>query len=131
MPGGQDSSGFDAFWAVYPRKVGKIGAKSCYDRAVKKGADPRQVIAGAVRYRDDPNRAEEFTKHPSTWLNQGCWDDAPLPARRSGAGRLDRVTQAVQKNRVNGQPSAAMRAFGRLAGVDDRPSEESRREITS
>ena len=31
--------GFDAFWAVYPRKVGKLGAKSCYAKAAKK-TDP-------------------------------------------------------------------------------------------
>jgi hypothetical protein len=93
-------AGFAAFWAVYPRKVGKVGARSCYARAVKKGADPRQVIAGAERYRDDPNRVDEFTKHPSTWLNQGCWDDEPLPARSGG-----RPGNRLQGNR------AAMAAY--------------------
>jgi hypothetical protein len=71
---------FASFWAAYPRKVGKRGARSTYERALKH-ALPQVILAGTVRYRDDPNRLDEFTKHPSTWLNQGCWDDDPLPAR--------------------------------------------------
>lgn len=36
------------------------------------------------RYRDDPNRDDGYTAHPTTWLNRDGWDDDPLPARTNG-----------------------------------------------
>jgi hypothetical protein len=48
------------------------------------------------------------------------------------AGRLEKAAEVARKNRVGGQPSAAMTAFARAAGMDvTNPTEESRREITS
>lgn len=76
----QTAIDFDAFWSVYPRKASKAGARKAWDKAVKK-TNPRAIIAGAERYRDDPNRVDEFTKHAPTWLNGECWDDEPLPPR--------------------------------------------------
>lgn len=77
------AAGFDDFWAVVPRKVGKQAARRAWEKAVK--LESPQVIVQKMReYRDDPNRVEEFTKHPSTWLNAGCWDDDPLPPRNQG-----------------------------------------------
>lgn len=75
-----------AFWDAYPRKSGKKAARKTWDRAIK-SEDPSRLIAGALAYRDDPNRAEEYTKYPTTWLNAGCWDDPPLPARRGSGDR--------------------------------------------
>lgn len=72
---------FDDFWAAYPRKVEKRASRTAWERAVKRGADPAEITAGARRYRDDPNRIDQFTKHPPTWLNRDCWADDPLPAR--------------------------------------------------
>lgn len=74
------SSFFAAFWKIYPRKVGKRGAQAEFERALKRGA-AEEIVAGAERYRDDPNREEQFTKHPSTWLHQDCWVDDPMPSR--------------------------------------------------
>ena len=75
------SQAFDAFWSAYPRRQGKGAAKSAWKRATKK-ARPDRIIAAAARYRDDPNREDDFTALPSTWLNQERWDDDPLPPRR-------------------------------------------------
>lgn len=74
---------FDEFWGTVPRKVGKGAARKAWAKAVKK-ADPQVIIEGMRRYRDDPNREDEFTAHPSTWLNAERWDDDPLPARGGG-----------------------------------------------
>ena len=71
---------FDTFWRTYPRHESKIPARKAWDKAIKT-ASPDRIIAGAERYRDDPNRAPSFTAHPATWLNAGRWDDDPLPAR--------------------------------------------------
>ena len=71
---------FTEFWDTVPRKVGKGAARKAWAKAVKK-ADPQVIIEGMRRYRDDPNREDEFTAHPSSWLNAERWDDDPLPAR--------------------------------------------------
>jgi hypothetical protein len=77
---------FDVFWDVYPRHTGgKPMARKAWDKAVKR-ADPQVIVDGALRFREDPNRLDEFTPHPSTWLNQSRWTDDPLPAR--GGGRM-------------------------------------------
>ena len=74
---------FTEFWGTVPRKVGKGAARRAWKKAVKK-VDPQVIIEGMRRYRDDPNRADEFTAHPSSWLNAERWDDDPLPARGGG-----------------------------------------------
>lgn len=76
-------SAFDRFWSAYPRRVERKRAEAAFAKAVRQ-TDPEAIIAGAERYAADPNRVPEFTKHPSTWLNGGCWDDEPLPPRSSG-----------------------------------------------
>lgn len=75
-------SAFVEFWSIYPRRTGKRGAESEFTRAVKRSSVDA-VLTGAKRYRDDPNRSDEFTKHPSTWLHNDCWGDDPLPGRAS------------------------------------------------
>jgi hypothetical protein len=72
---------FDEFWALYPRKVGKIAAEQAFAKAIEAGADPQAVIDGALEYSfkrkgQDP----QFTAHPTTWLNQGRWEDVNGPA---------------------------------------------------
>lgn len=75
-----DDEGFDRFWQIYPRKAGKGAARTAWAKAIT-GVDPETIYAGAERYRDDPNRSEAYTAHPSTWLNNERWDDDPLPKR--------------------------------------------------
>lgn len=69
---------FTRFWEVYPRKVGKGEARKAWAKVAKSGVDLESVIAGAARYRDDPQRQRkdiEFTKHPGPWLNAERWTD--------------------------------------------------------
>lgn len=84
---------WDRFWTAYPRHEKKVDARRAWDKAIKV-ADPEVIIAGAVRYRDDPNRDAGFTAHPSTWLNGGRWADDPMPRRRNGADRASSRTTA-------------------------------------
>lgn len=83
-PRGGDGApaGFAEFWLAYPRKAGKAAAVKAYERALKNGTAPEQILTGAQAYAADGvrQRAEpQYTKHPATWLNAGCWDDEPLP----------------------------------------------------
>lgn len=102
---------FDEFWSAYPRRSGKIKAKDAF-RKVLKECDPETIIAGARAFADDPNRQEEFTPHPATWLNQGRWEDDPLPARGSSErtkaeiqddyfAKLERETRQYDKERAD------------------------------
>jgi hypothetical protein len=52
-------------------------------------------VAGAARYRDDPNREKRFTKLPATWLRAGCWEDDPLPSRLASANGAGPDTEGV------------------------------------
>lgn len=75
---------FDAFWAAYPRRVGKGAAKKKFLETITADMVDR-VIQAAEAYReqikDNPDMAREggkFIPHPSTWLNQGRFDDEGL-----------------------------------------------------
>jgi hypothetical protein len=74
------NKGFATFWAVYPKKDDKPLAKRSFEKALKR-ATLEQIVDGAERYRDDPNREDLFTKNPSTWLNADAWENGPLPSR--------------------------------------------------
>lgn len=76
---------FDDFWAVYPRRIAKLTARKAWDKALKHSPE-QEILDGARRYaveRRDEDR--QFTKHPATWLNGGCWMDEP------GSNRTERV----------------------------------------
>jgi hypothetical protein len=82
---------FDAFWDTYPRKAGKGQARKAWTTAITK-ADPAVIIAAADGYRNDPNRTDQFTPHPATWLNGERWEDDPLPCPNSNTTRApDRI----------------------------------------
>jgi hypothetical protein len=85
---------FEKLWNLYPAKRDKKAAYKAYQKAAKE-ADYETITAGVVRYRDDPNREDKFTKHFSTWLNAGSWDDEPLPAR--GGKVMDHSARGLAK----------------------------------
>ena len=69
---------FDEFWEAYPRKVARKYAKACYQRADVSDevlVDKAKEFAACVALW--PPHAYRFIPHPSTWLNQGRWDDDP------------------------------------------------------
>lgn len=99
--------GFEQFWQVYPRKQNKGRAKTAFTKALTK-ATLTEIIEGAERYRDDPNREDEFTAHPSSWLNGERWTDSPLPMRgQSRARRNDDIaTFAANFVPISSEPTA-------------------------
>lgn len=104
---------FAAFWANYPRKVGKPKARPVFRDAVQGGVDPAAIIAGAEHYRDDPNREDEFTAHPTTWLNRAGWDDPSLPQRgQSSNSILDRRLRGLARKGGDGGDLTTSRGMG-------------------
>jgi hypothetical protein len=80
----KNTPGFDEFWTIYPRKVGKKAAQKAWIKAIQDKPDIMAIIAAARRYAADPRRITDpqYTAHPATWLNQGRYDDEPdVPPR--------------------------------------------------
>lgn len=77
---------FAEFWKAYPKKVGKKAAEKSWQK-LKPDAELFERIMQAVtaaKSSDQWNRENgRFIPNPSTWINQGRWDDE-LPA----AGRF-------------------------------------------
>ena len=71
---------FLKFWNIYPRKRDKRKALASWRNAIRRSSTDA-INAGAIRYRDDPNRLDEFTKYAEGWLNGDGWEDEPLPSR--------------------------------------------------
>lgn len=74
------SADFEEWWRTYPRKVAKRAAWEAYQEALTH-TDTESLLDAAKRYSLDPNREQQFTPHPTTWLRQGRWDDDPLPKK--------------------------------------------------
>jgi len=71
---------FEAFWTAYPRKVGRKAAQKAFQNARNR---PRidDLLSAIGRAKDSEQWRKEggqFIPHPSTWLNQGRWDDEPI-----------------------------------------------------
>lgn len=79
----QKKHSFDVFWSIYPKRVAKGSAVKAWHAALKK-ADLVDIIDGARRYRDDPNRDPMFTANPATWLNGERWADEYLAPKSRG-----------------------------------------------
>jgi hypothetical protein len=64
---------FDAFWDLYPRKVGKRTAAAAFVAAVNRGNEPAAIVQGLRGYtfHADP----QFQPHPTTWLRGDRWLD--------------------------------------------------------
>lgn len=75
---------FDAFWAAYPRRVGKAPARKAWAKLSE--ADCHAAIKGAAAYaKASTGKAEVYIKHPSGWLNDRRWEDyaeAPVVTSR-------------------------------------------------
>ena len=70
------AAAFDEFWAAYPRRVAKQAAKRAFATAIKNGTSAATLIDGARRYANERSgQPGKFTKHPATWLRDGCWED--------------------------------------------------------
>ena len=76
---------FDAFWAVYPRIVGKGDAK----KAFAKVKAPVSVLIAAVNTQKQSQQwlkdNGQYIPNPATWLNQGRWEDE-LPTNDAAKG---------------------------------------------
>ena len=74
---------FEDFYSHYPLKKGKGAARKKYETLKKKKVLPDdETLIKAIynqhkerKYLRSQNKFVPEWKHPSTWLNQECWDD--------------------------------------------------------
>lgn len=80
---------FNEFYKEYPRKMKRGDAFRAFRSALTK-ASFEEILAGAIRLKNDPNLPEEgFISYPATWLRAEGWLDGPLPERKGGKKRTD------------------------------------------
>lgn len=76
-----EPAGFLEFWALYPRKVGKADAR----RAWKRKRPPITKVRAALEWqRRSLQWQQGFIPNPSTYVNQGRWDDEPVEGPAAG-----------------------------------------------
>ena len=72
------SKDFLEWFALYPRKESKKKAYECFNRVLKDGVTMQQLLDGVKDYNAHivaENIDRQYVKMPTTWLNQGCWED--------------------------------------------------------
>lgn len=72
-------SEFETWWAEYPNKKSKQDALRIFEKLLGENQVTfDELLAGAKAYAEHCRREKtepHYIKHPSTWLNQGCWAD--------------------------------------------------------
>jgi DNA-binding transcriptional regulator YhcF (GntR family) len=70
---------FDVFWNHCPKKIGKKKTKDIYTKIInnkKIDVTEDELIKGILLYKESVIEIEsKYICHPSTWLNQGRWED--------------------------------------------------------
>lgn len=81
---------FEAFWAAYPRKVGKDAARKAWEKRQPDDALAQAMLdalAVQIAWPQWVKDGGQFIPHPATWLNQGRWqDEVPQTTKPSRRG---------------------------------------------
>ena len=97
-----EPEGFGEFWAAYPRKVGKDAARKAFAKR-KPDAEllAKMLAAVAVQAKSAQWQRDggQYIPHPSTWLNEGRWDDGEGAAQGDSESRPRWALQAGFENR--------------------------------
>jgi hypothetical protein len=111
--------GFGAFWSAYPKRVEEAAALKAFIAAVEQGVDPQVLLSGAQRYAIE--RAEknpDYTKHPATWLNKGCWtDETSGPTVIDEAGNI--IAFAARRDEPEPTEAEIRREWGLHSRADE------------
>lgn len=108
---------FAEFWQLYPKKVGKADALKAWKRA-KVTAELFERILDALSWQKESEQwhrdGGRFIPNPSTWINQGRWDNEPteIPngsARtgraEAGGGTLDTLRRMIEAEEAAEAPT--------------------------
>lgn len=73
--GGEEDKGFETFWAAYPRKVNKNGARDSFAKVDVPLETLLKAIETQRRSRQWTESDGQYIPYPATWLNQRRWED--------------------------------------------------------
>lgn len=83
------------FWDNCPRKVEKVEAMKCLDKVRRTGVAWSVFFAGVLRWSAaSTGREKRYVKHPTTWLNKGCWTDEVEAAGSESNGNTGNYGQS-------------------------------------
>ena len=69
-------SDFEAFWKAYPRKIGKGYCQEIWKRKKFPAIEIiLESLQKSIASSDWQKEGGKFIPNPSTWLNQGRWED--------------------------------------------------------
>lgn len=95
---------FERFWQAYPKKVAKATALKWFEKN-KPSEDLTNRMIDAI---ESQRKSIEWTKdggefipYPSTWLNQGRWEDELTPINNAPKTAENRSQQAKAHTEVN------------------------------
>lgn len=111
---------FNEFYKqAYPRQMEPLKARRAFEKAVKSGADPREIIEGARRFAAaTATKGKTYIPYPASWLNAGGWmskagDIAPVeptPWQKKTARMVQSMQAAAVVNNapaLTGAPATA------------------------
>jgi hypothetical protein len=75
-------SGFDDWYAIYPKKKQPQAAKKAFAKVINSGAIPLEGLlaktrAFAASWEARPKADRQFIPYPASWLNKGGYNDEP------------------------------------------------------
>lgn len=76
-----NNSSFERFWQAYPKKVGKQDARRAFKRAQAQTTADAMISAVEAQKKSGQWTRDNgrYIPNPSTWLNQGRWEDDIQP----------------------------------------------------
>ena len=77
---------FTAFWAAYPKKVGKAAALKTWKRLRPSQSLSETILATVAQATLSEQWTRGYIPNPARWLNEGRWDDEVEVARPVGVG---------------------------------------------
>lgn len=103
--------GFEAFWKLYPRPLGEDAARRAWRAALRKGADPADIVfaleTAVVLKRFDDSEGGRFIPYPAKWLRAGHWRDGLDAAEDDPEAERAEMISAVMEARQIPEAEAA------------------------
>lgn len=107
-------AGFSSFWAAYPVKVGKEGARRAARKASLRPTWPgwRRIVGAVEAQKQSPRWRGGTVPNPETWLNGGRWDDDPATMTAIGGNGRTHEEGPV------GLPESIRRRWGTMSRAE-------------
>ena len=112
---------FNEFWKQYPKKVGKAAAQKSW-KQIKPDAELFERIMRAV---ETAKKSDQWTReggryipNPTTWLNQGRWDDEPVQNQPPTSFDTDEFFEAALRRSYRGEAPPTPKEPPKTAGDD-------------